>query len=146
MLPHPDCYVDFTGGILYQSSRHGKFCFCQGCLDTRGIWGFLAQRSQQLLAAIVSSRQESSMPGSHHQPEIYLPCGLCTYARKTSVQLSFSTLILYMPYRGIPGALLSSSSLLYTKKTIGYYTVSIFSIRCDIIALSYRLGKQKNIL
>ena len=42
-----------------------------------------------------------------------------------------------MPYRGIPGALLSSSSLLYTKKTIGYYTVSIFSIRCDIIALSY---------
>ena len=139
MLPHPDCYVDFTGGILYQSSRHGKFCFCQGCLDTRGIWGFLAQRSQQLLAAIVSSRQESSMPGSHHQPEIYLPCGLCTYARKTSVQLSLYSNTIYAISRNTWGTFVKFIFVVY-KKTIGYYTVSIFSIRCDIIALSY-LGK-----
>ena len=60
------------------------------------------------------------------------------YRRKKNVCLAlflYSTAI-YAISRNTWGTFVKFIFVVY-KKTIGYYTVSIFSIRCDIIALSY---------
>ena len=95
---------------------------------------------QQLLCLLVRrvACQEATTSQRYIYPVGYVP------TQEKRLSSSLSTLILYMPYRGIPGALLSSSSMLYTKR-LQAITQFLFSPLGVISQHFHILGKQKNI-
>ena len=90
---------------------------------------------QQLLCLLVRrvACQEATTSQRYIYPVGYVP----TQEKRLSSSLYSNSI--YAISRNTWGTFVKFIFVVY-KKTIGYYTVSIFSIRCDIIALSY-LGK-----